>query len=189
MFNYLQAIFHQTQILAMDIAKVKKLHEWLHQNSGSLQKGVEIAYSPSYGYHLQTHLTGFEAANPVVHVPQSLTLSISTLSYAQSQWPPEFVSHCADKAYVITRFLLLDEYLHDSSSWWHPYISLLPQISDDPESQTLNTPLWFSPADLTWLEGTGLPAAVEQRIKSWRTEYDEGRKFLTGFAKYGDYSW
>ena len=173
----------------MDRAKVKKLYEWLHQNGGSLQKGVEIAYSPSYGYHLQALLTEFEATKPRVHVPQSLTLSISTLFNAQSQWPQEFINYYADKAYVITRFLLLDEYLHGSASWWYPYISLLPQVSEDPDLSPFNTPLWFSPENLTWLEGTGLPAAVEQRIKSWRREYDEGKEFLTGFATYDAYSW
>lgn len=165
-----------------------KLYRWLHENGGALQDGVEIVHQPSHGYHLQA-LAEFEVSKPVVHVPQSLTISLSALSYAQSQWPHDFVDRYADEPYAVTRFLLLDEYLHGASSWWYPYISLLPQVSEDPESPAFTTPLWFSDGDLTWLQGTGLPAAVEQRIKLWRKEYDEGRQFLTGLAKYNGYSW
>jgi protein-histidine N-methyltransferase len=172
----------------MDSTKLDSLKLWFHENGGRLQQGIEVCYDPQFGYYLCA-TQDLDYSKPLVHCPISLTLSSLNVDRASNEWTDEFFSRFDKTPYAIIRFILVDEYLSGSSSWWWPYIALLPQPQGNNGEPPFNTPLWFSEDDLQWLNGTGLALAAEEREVAWKKEFNDGLKYLQDSKNLSLYTW
>jgi hypothetical protein len=116
----------------------------------------------------------------VVSCPFGLSLSFLN---ALNRFP-ELQSHSARfpalflevlEPHVIGHFFLIQQYLNADTSHWGPYVRSLPQPED---SEKLGTPLYFTEADVIWIRGTDLEIARDHREKTWRSDWDRGRRIL-----------
>ena len=168
--------------MPMDEEKVQRLHAWFTSNGGTLQNGVYIDHDAETGYCLRAR-SNYTYSEPVLHLPRDLTFSLLSTKHATSIWPKQFMQQFEDEPYILTRFMLIDEYLHGSGSFWWPYIDMLPEPAE--ESPSFNTPLWFDEQDMEWLQGTNLAAAVREREVAWKKEFHHGLQILrhSGYAR------
>ena len=171
----------------------RRLKAWFLSHGGYLHPHVDLALSAS-GYGLWTRAAGTEPPAVAVTVPLELTLSVLDIDRAGVDWPDEFLEKFADSPDILTRFLLMREALRvrdGVASFWGPYIEALPQpqalgdgshgdLSSEEELRGLHTPLWYTPEDWQFIEGTNLGAAAKAREKQWRGEYQTGMNMLIG---------
>eukprot|EP00760_Papus_ankaliazontas_P012237 PhM_4_TR15228/c0_g1_i2/m.48142/K19199/SETD3; histone-lysine N-methyltransferase SETD3 len=100
-----------------------------------------------------------------LRIPLDLIISVST-AHASPAVGPVLRQHFAQQPQVaLAVYLLHERFVSGASSFWAPYISLLPTSHD--------TPLFFDDADLSLLDGTDIPAKV--RFERTQIEDDLGR--------------
>lgn len=92
--------------------------------------------------------------------PHALAIDFSK---ARAHFPAAFVAATPPHA-VLCLFLASQRLLGEASFWW-PYLRILPREFD--------TPLYFDPDDLRWLQGCNLDAReAAQRKVVWKQELD-----------------
>lgn len=165
----------------MNDEKVRRLYAWFTTNGGTMQDGAYIDHDADIGYLLRAG-PDYRPSQPVLHLPRALTFSMLSAS-GTTVWPETFIQRFKDEPYILTRFMLVDEYLQGSESFWWPYIDMLPNPSEDPAP--FNTPLWFNEEDSRWLEETNVAAAARDRDTAWHKEFHDGLLILqqSGYSK------
>lgn len=89
--------------------------------------------------------------------------------------------------HVIGHFYLMKQYLMGKDSFWHPYISTLPQ----PDSiSSWNLPPFWPEEDFEFLEGTNAGVAAQEIQANVKRDYKGARKILKeeGFENWQDYT-
>ena len=163
------------------------LRSWFTSKGGRLHVNVEIAYSSVDGYYLQSN-GEIAASSLIVHCPRATTISIDDIK--KVDWPDSFKSHFLDSSSeVLVRFLLVHEYCLGQDSKWWPYLATLPSPGDQVGERNLQTPLYFTEEDRSWLQGTNIEAAVVRREHEWQKEFNQGMAFFKDYEGAGSYSW
>ncbi len=164
-------------------SKIQSLLVWAGNFHSSLREGVEIYQDPI------TSLS-FRATRDIPSGTTLVTCSYHiTLSYLNAiEAGPCFGNHGSvpfplgfmtelktDGFHIIGNFFLIQQYLMGESSFWYPYIQLLPQ-PDQPEA--LGIPVWWPKEDQKYLIGTNAEPAVKQRKALWEMEWNKGVSLL-----------
>ncbi|RFU34418.1 hypothetical protein B7463_g1906, partial [Scytalidium lignicola] len=106
-----------------------------------------------------------------VGASDSFTLHLST------PFPDSFLNEVGKHApSVVGNFFLVQQYLLDARSFWHPYIKHLPQ-PDQPDR--LQTPTWWPEEDLKYLAGTNLEPAVKEQEALWKQQWIDAINILS----------
>jgi hypothetical protein len=197
----------------MSLTRIDSLISWARHHGAHLHEQVEVYDDPQHCISLRVrssqqydHLSSNSGQSPperqslpprsrVVSCPFSLSLSylnalnkFSDLQGHSAQFPTLFME--ALEPHVIGHFFLVQQYLNADTSHWGPYIRSLPQPE---ESEKLGTPLYFTEADMAWIRGTDLEIARDQRVKTWKSDWERGRLILdasSGWEKWkGKWTW
>jgi hypothetical protein len=160
---------------------LERIQDWFIINGGKIHPAVEVTRSNDYAGYCLCVRKGHEllATNVVVSCPQSLVLSVLNVDNAAVPWSAQLKLRWLHSPEVLTRLLLVEQFLLEERSFWHPYIQLLPQ----PSEQSLDTPLFYTEEDMTWLKGTNLEATKITRENQWRHEYEESMDILSTYDK------
>lgn len=89
--------------------------------------------------------------------------------------------------HVVGHFFLMKQYLMGKDSFWHPYITTLPQ----PDSiSSWSLPPFWPDEDFEFLEGTNAYVAAEEIQGNAKRDFKEARKILKeeGFENWQDYT-
>jgi hypothetical protein len=144
------------------------LIQWFTQHGGQLSPDVHVAYSRSRGFHMRA--IGPLKSSVVVTCPLKLTLSCLNLDPEQKEVPciDSPLQLCRGKIpdHILTYLLLIEQQKKGKDSPWHAYVACLP----GPESMT--TPLWFSGEDMTFLAGTSLAPAANERKAQYHQQWE-----------------
>ncbi|KAK1574047.1 SET domain-containing protein [Colletotrichum navitas] len=169
---------------------MEELVRWATSHGAALHPSVEVYDDPNTGnsFRASPGGPGVKPGETVVTCPMDLTLSylnaITTPSPgfhhennkddgddndttdSSSPFPPAFLASVPP--HVIGRFFLIHQYLLGKASFWHPYISTLPQ----PEhlQSWILPPLWPSD-DIELLEDTNVHVAVAETKARLKAEY------------------
>jgi hypothetical protein len=149
--------------------KAKALVQWFTDHRGQLSDHVHVAFSDARGYHMRavSPLT-----SPVV-VTCPLKLTLSCLNLDPKQKEVLSIDSCLQPCqgriddHILTYILLIEQRNKGIQSPWHNYIACLP----GPESMT--TPLWFDDEDMTFLAGTSLAPAAQERKSHYRQQWEQ----------------
>jgi hypothetical protein len=159
-----------------------QLLEWFVKNGGFINPDVSLRKTAEYGYHF-TASKDLPINTTPCSCPFNLTISHLNLlpsppagikSYANESLCSSLVGKLSKSA--VGSFFLAEQRLKGVESFWAPYINALPKNDE------LTTPLWFTPEDLKWLEGTNLYSstgprsrtAVELRRTMYKDEWKNG---------------
>jgi hypothetical protein len=155
-------------------ALAEELAHWFTDSGGHISNDVEIAYSDSRGFHM---LATRSLSSPViVTCPLQLTLSCLNLDPDQQE-----VLHidsrlqlCRGKIpdHILTYLLLIEQRKKGRASPWQAYIACLPG------SDNMTTPLYFDEDDMTFLAGTGLLPAVQERDAEYHQQWENALELL-----------
>ena len=154
---------------------------WFLRYGGRFGESVELAYKPERGLHLCTR-PGIELPKDecIVSCPRSLTLSSLNASRDQDAFLEQFNYGVKNDPSSISeisllRFFLVEQFQRGTSSFWSPYINILPDAySDFP----FDTPLYYDDEDLKWIRGTGLEHGMRRTEATWREEHSKGIQLL-----------
>ncbi|MCJ1399219.1 hypothetical protein MMC11_002421 [Xylographa trunciseda] len=159
---------------------IQEIVNWLQLGGGFIHPAVEIVHSDdATGYSLRVRKDhNVPEGSRIISCPRSLTISVLSMGGAENLWPEEFMSFFTQFPEVLTRFFLMEQFLIAEDSFWHPYIRMLPQPADD----ALDTPMFYSPEDCLWIQGTNLEGTRKVRQEQWKQEYEKALDLL----KYND---
>lgn len=172
---------------------IHDLIDWgvLHQSA--LHPNVEIYQDSVTG--LSFRAKNAQPGGSLV-VTSSHRISLSYLNAMDSQgfsrrsesFPGQFLNALSENdPNIIGHFFLMQQYLKQDSSFWWPYIRLLPQ-PDQPQS--LRVPMWWPSEDRKFLDGTNAEPPLRKRKDLWRVEWSKGIALLQGhFTNWQDYSY
>ncbi|KAL5606914.1 hypothetical protein BROUX41_003290 [Berkeleyomyces rouxiae] len=178
---------------------------WATANGAYLNPNVSISVSPETGA-LFVATADLPESAPITSCPMSLSLSYLNLlggtdlpfadPYAASNnskcegsvggrpavvrnipFPADFLA--ATPPHVLSRFLLMQQYLAGETSPWSVYISALPQPGK------LSLPVLWDSDDIELLDGTNLGASATEIQTRLGAEYAAARERLTGWTDGG----
>jgi protein-histidine N-methyltransferase len=168
-----------------DEKKYDALTEWAKEHGAALHPSIEIRLDPEMGASFKVREARPEMevqpGGQVVTCPMSLTLSYLNSLPTPPQhfhkdarpFPSRFLA--STPPHVISRFLLMKEYLAGTSSFWSPYIRILPQ----PENLSgWSLPPFWPADDQELLEGTNLDATIQEIKARLKAEFKAARKIL-----------
>ncbi|ORY13089.1 hypothetical protein BCR34DRAFT_600206 [Clohesyomyces aquaticus] len=175
---------HKRQRSSLDIAHqldhqnvqdpAKNAHDWFIRNGGQLHHQVEIAQSKTSGFHVRASA---KVSSPTVAVcPYKLTISYLNLDHSK-----DYVRHvhsdlqkCLGRVpdHVLSYLLLIEQRTLREKSFWYPYIACLPLPED------MSTPVWFTPEDMKYLDGTNLVHATSEQHRLWGDEWRDAQLAL-----------
>ncbi|KAI3390687.1 hypothetical protein diail_8870, partial [Diaporthe ilicicola] len=187
-----------------DQERFDALLEWSKAHGGTLHPALEVYKDDETGFSMRVNsssaVTTDNAINPgeeVLACPLNTSLSFlnattggsfvsQPLGTAQPSpvFPPRFM---AIQPHVIGYFYLMKQYLMGKDSFWHPYISTLPQ----PDSiSSWSLPPFWPDEDFEFLYGTNARVAAEEIQANVKRDFKEARKILKeeGFENWQDYT-
>lgn len=187
-----------------DQNRFKTLLEWSRAHGGTVHPALEVYKDDVTGYSmrvkpslnpetevavksgeevltcpLRTSLSFFNARTDGPILPRS-----SEHPEPRSAFPQRFMEI---QPHVIGYFYLMKQYLLGKDSFWHPYISTLPQ----PDSiSSWSLPPFWPDEDFQFLEGTNAAVAAQEIQNNTKRDYKEARKILKeeGFENWQDYT-
>ncbi|MCJ1391110.1 hypothetical protein MMC18_003972 [Xylographa bjoerkii] len=155
---------------------IQDITKWLQLEGGFIHPAVEIVHcddTTGYSLRVRKHHDVPEGSR-IASCPSSLTMSVLSMERAKNLWPEEFVSFFSQCPEVLTRFFLMEQFLMAETSFWHPYVRMLPQPADD----SLDTPMFYNAEDCIWIKGTNLEGARKLRQEQWKQEYQKAVDLL-----------
>ncbi|VVC34513.1 SET domain,Rubisco LSMT, substrate-binding domain [Cinara cedri] len=143
--NQLEAEFDLKPLSQRNDQSIEKLTKWATKN-GAILNGVEIHQFQDYGYGMKANKPITEG-DKLVTVPKSLMMTEENISAS-----PLWKLHSQDMMLrnmpnvALAIFILVESLRKDKKSFWHPYLTTLPE--------TYSTPVYFEVADLEALKGS-----------------------------------
>jgi len=166
-------IYPQVCTLSLRQDEMQDLEQWLQKHGGFLHPRINISHNEDRGLHW-TAKAAIESATPVSTIPHSLALSY--LNALVDDAYPVFKQRQKDFGGVenIGFFYLMAQYIHQDSSFWKPYLDVLPK-----PAHAFTTPLWFDESeDLVWLEGTDVLHTMLGRKAIYEQHHRKGVNIL-----------
>ncbi|KKA30936.1 hypothetical protein TD95_004336 [Thielaviopsis punctulata] len=173
----------------------QELIDWAKENGATLNDAVTINHSPESGARFVATANVPRSA-PIVSCPMNLTLSYLNLltpppapfrdpyagassapppsTVANVPFPPAFLANTPP--HVLSRFLLMQQYLLGHSSFWHAYIAALPVPG------SLDLPALWADDDAELLDGTNLATSIADIRQQLAAEYAAARALLQGWS-------
>ncbi|KKY31894.1 putative set domain-containing protein [Diaporthe ampelina] len=187
-----------------DQDRFRTLLEWSQAHGGTVHPALEVYKDDVTGFSVRVKPASTAATDVVVNSGEEvlacpLSTSLSFLNAttggpmlsASSEraephpvFPPRFMNI---QPHVIGHFFLMKQYLMGKDSFWHPYISTLPQ----PDSiSSWSLPPFWPDEDFQFLEGTNAAVAAEEIQGNAKRDFKEARKILKeeGFENWQDYT-
>ncbi|KAL1853929.1 hypothetical protein Daus18300_011671 [Diaporthe australafricana] len=180
------------------------LLEWSKAHGGTLHPALEVYKDDVTGFSMRvkpsSYATTDKDINPgeeVLGCPLNTSLSFlnattggpilsapSEHTESSPVFPPRFMEI---QPHVIGHFYLMKQYLMGKGSFWHPYISTLPQ--PDVISSWSLPPFWPD-EDFEFLDGTNAGVAAQEIQANVKRDFKEARKILKeeGFENWQDYT-
>lgn len=182
----------------------KTLLGWSKAHGGTVHPALEVYKDDVTGFSMRVKPSSTAGTDATVNSGEEvLTCPLSTsLSFLNATTDGPVLSGPSDRTearpafpqrfmeiqpHVIGHFYLMKQYLMGKDSFWHPYISTLPQ----PDSiSSWNLPPFWPEEDFEFLEGTNAAVAAEEIQANVKKEYKEARKILKeeGFENWQDYT-
>ncbi|KAK5130702.1 hypothetical protein LTR08_001732 [Meristemomyces frigidus] len=149
-------------------AETAALAQWLRAHGGFLHADIHICVNAEEGVHCRAQ-AAIASGTTITTVPHTLALSYLN-ALVDDAWPLFRERRRAFGGVEnIGFFYLMVQYLHRDTSFWQPYLALLPRSED------MVTPLWFDSAeDLVWLEGTDVLHTMLGRKQVYEQHYSAG---------------
>lgn len=152
------------------------LVSWAKRHGAYVNDCLDISNIDAAGVSIETRRDSspIAAASRLLTCPYSL--SISYLNALDNNLFPSRCSLFSDSflkalpIHTVTVFFLCQQYILGESSFWSPYLKLLPQPN---EPDKLGTPLQFSATDKLWLKGTNLEKGSLDREEEWKRQFDD----------------
>lgn len=165
-----------------DDDKFKSLVNWLRNGGARFPKLYMKYYSDDYrGVHC---LARVSTNDTVLYVPLKyiITSEVAKDSDIGRRIIKANIELRSKHSYIAA--YLLQERARGKSSFWEPYIRILPE-------RYANMPIFFPEDELAWLTGSLTLHKIGDRIDSLRREYDNIRKDVPEFNKYSyeDFVW
>lgn len=173
-------------------ARFDRLLEWSKAHGGTVHPALEVYKDDVTGFSMRVKpsSTGGVGATitpseEVLACPLKTSLSFlnattsGPIPSGQSEpaeprpaFPPRFMGI---QPHVIGHFFLMKQYLMGRDSFWHPYISTLPQ----PDSiSSWSLPPFWPDEDFQFLEGTNAAVAAQEIQANAKRDFKEARKIL-----------
>ena len=178
--------------MAQNDSLIEELLRWASRLGTYLHQDVHIYQDPATGLSLQ-------ATRDIPPDTRLVNCSYAvTLSYLNAVDAPGFPRHTnvplplpflyalgPEDPNVIGYFFLMQQYLLGETSFWWPYIQLLPQ-PDKPSS----IPALWPEEDQIYLDGTNAEPAIKKRTDIWNEEWRKGIDFLRNrFENWEEYTY
>ena len=178
------------------LTRIRILEVWFQHHGGHLHPSIGLTHSPTSGFSLRTVCGALEPSSELSHsiviAPLALSLSALDIDRARVDWPAALVTYFADAPEALCRFLLVEQHLRGSASFWAPYLATLPRpltvgmgegtadgwTEDVPWAERLHTPLWYGSSERACIEGTNLAAAALKLEEAWRAEFEAGMELM-----------
>lgn len=184
--------------------RFKTLLEWSKAHGGTLHPALEVYKDDVTGFSMrvkppsnaETDVT-VKPGDQVLTCPLHTSLSFfnartdgpilsgsSEHPEPRSAFPQRFMEI---QPHLIGYFYLMKQYLLGKDSFWHPYISTLPQ----PDSiSSWSLPPFWPDEDFQFLEGTNAAVAAQEIQNNTKRDYKQARKILKeeGFENWQDYT-
>ena len=156
---------------------------WFTSHGGYVHPSAELV-SGSNGHKFLQVRQGcrIQAEEKVILCPHDLILSLAAQGKNQSSGTAPAIHIESSNVSRISAFRLrlMKEYVIGEQSSWYPYIKNLPQPC---ERGGFSTPLYFSPEDRRWLDGTNLGSATDARQKAWAEDFRCSRDAIKGLSE------
>lgn len=187
---------------------IHRLVTWTVFNGGFVHPDVEFAFHPVAGTFLRVKSGGavknstLPKGTRVISCPHSLTLSAldawKTSSFVSQSSPrfdinlPHDLLGAARPQCIAALWLCVQKHL-GSDSFWHEYIACLPgspsQLSDSHDQHEnglhnteVNTPIWWSDHERTFLSGTHVDKGTNDIETLWAREWNQWSRLLESWA-------
>lgn len=187
-----------------DQARFNALLEWSKAHGGTVHPTLEVYKDDVTGFSMRvkpSSTVGIDATiksgEEVLACPLSTSLSflnattggpIQSGQSERAEARPVFPQRFMDiQPHVIGHFFLMKQYLMGKDSFWHPYISTLPQ----PDSiSSWSLPPFWPEEDFRFLGGTNVAVAAQEIQTNVKRDYKQARKILKeeGFENWQDYT-
>lgn len=187
-----------------DQDRFKTLLEWSKAHGGTVHPALEVYKDDVTGFSMRVKPSSTAGTDVTVKSGEEvLTCPLSTsLSFLNATTDGPILSGPSDRAearpafprrfmeiqpHVIGHFYLMKQYLMGKDSFWHPYISTLPQ----PDSiSSWSLPPFWPEEDFEFLEGTNAAVAAQEIQTNTKRDYKQARKILKeeGFENWQDYT-
>lgn len=187
-----------------DQARFNALLEWSEAHGGTVNPTLEVYKDDVTGFSMRvkpSSTVGIDATvksgEEVLACPLSTSLSFlnattggpilsgqSERAEARPVFPQRFMDI---QPHLIGHFFLMKQYLMGKDSFWHPYISTLPQ----PDSiSSWSLPPFWPEEDFRFLGGTNVAVAAQEIQTNVKRDYKQARKILKeeGFENWQDYT-
>ena len=97
---------------------------------GSLNPRIRIAFDHINGFRLRANADqDIPPDLDLICTPHSLILPVRDYDRLGLEWPEAFTTRFAEAPEVLTRFLLIDQFLQDEDSFWWLYLDVLPRLT------------------------------------------------------------
>lgn len=168
------------------------LADWVLKNGGFFHPDIEIAYSPSIGYHVVVvEDKAVNSRTRIASCPMTCTLSvlnalnIEPFSDHGTKFPRAFLKKNTANREMLQAFFLMEQYVLGGKSWWAPYVRTLPSVED------VNALQFDTEDDELWIKGTNLETGYRELMMKWKANYQKGVKDLKahGWDRCGSYTW
>lgn len=184
--------------------RFKTLLEWSRAHDGTVHPALEVYKDDVTGFSMRVKSSsnseiqvGVKPGDEVLTCPLRTSLSflnartdgpILPRSSEHAEPSPAFPRRFMEiQPHVIGYFYLMKQYLLGKDSFWHPYISTLPQ----PDSiSSWSLPPFWPDEDFQFLEGTNAAVAAQEIQNNTKRDYKLARKILKeeGFENWQDYT-
>jgi hypothetical protein len=159
--------------------RISALLTWGERNGAALHPSIEAYHDTQTGTSLRVKPGSATLPLDTQIVSCSYSSSLSyfnaisaspILHNHSAPFPNEFLSKMA--VHVVSNFYLCQQALERENGFWWPYIQSLPTVEE------LNTPLFWTEDERTWLNGTNLEKGITDRENLWKGEWERGRALL-----------
>lgn len=184
--------------------RFKILLEWSKAHGGLVHPALEVYKDDVTGFSMRVKPSPNAESNLTVNSGEQVLICplLTSLSFLNARTDGPILPRSSEHAepssafprrfmeiqpHVIGYFYLMKQYLLGKDSFWHPYISTLPQ----PDSiSSWSLPPFWPDEDFQFLEGTNAAVAAQEIQSNTKRDYKQARKILKeeSFENWQDYT-